>query len=110
MEHITGSRIAIRTRTAALVLVLCAAGTLNPAFAALAEAEAAMQKQDFKTAAKEWTALADKGDAHAQSTLAMMYSAGLGVQKDAAKAYALNRKAAEQKHARTVELESPAAY
>ena len=42
----------------------------------------AAQKGDFATALREWTPLAEKGDAIAQYNLGLMYRQGQGVKKD----------------------------
>lgn len=81
-----------------ITLLLCC--TTLPAFAGLKEGDEAMEKEDFKTALKEFTALANKGDAQAQFNLGAMYNEGLGVDEDVAKAFAFFLKAAEQKHPR----------
>ena len=57
---------------------------------------AAVQRGDFATALREWTPLAEQGDASAQFNLGLMYNNGRGVPQDdktAVKWYAL---AAEQ--------------
>jgi hypothetical protein len=79
------------------MLFCCAA---FPAFAGLKEGDEAMEKEDYKTALKEFTALANKGDAQAQFNLAAIYNQGLGVDENLAKAFTLFLKAAEQNHAR----------
>src|ERR1043166_1477701 len=58
----------------------------------------AMQKGDYRTALAELDPLAAKGDSNAQFMLGMLYDAGHGVPQDQARAAALYRKAAEQKH------------
>lgn len=56
----------------------------------------ALQNNDFETAYKEWKALAEKGDASLQSTIAVMYHTGVGVKQDYKKAFYWYKKAAEQ--------------
>ena len=46
----------------------------------------AAQSGDFATALKEWTPLAEQGNVHAQSNLALMYIRGDGVTQDYKKA------------------------
>ncbi|WP_435137894.1 tetratricopeptide repeat protein [Pseudopelagicola sp. nBUS_19] len=54
---------------------------------------------DYTTAIKEWTLLAEQGDAHAQSNLGNMYRDGEGVDQNYKKAVDWYRSAAEQGHA-----------
>ena len=58
----------------------------------------AVQKGDFKTALREWSALAEQGDADAQYNLGLMYRKGDGVTQDYKEAVKWYRKAAEQGH------------
>jgi TPR repeat protein len=78
------------------LLFLCV--LLWPVFTAAGwdEAQAAYKKHDFKTAAKELRALADRGDTKAQVNLGGMYAEGQGVHKDFKQAAAWYLKAAEQ--------------
>lgn len=46
----------------------------------------AAQEGDFATALKEWTPLAEQGDAAAQFNLGLMYATGQGVPQDDAEA------------------------
>ena len=58
------------------------------------EGGAAYKRGDFEMAAKEFIPLADRGDHRAMYALGSMYAAGLGVDKDLDKAYALFHEAA----------------
>jgi TPR repeat protein len=60
----------------------------------------AYNKQDYATALREWTPLAEKGDARAQSNLGEMYYYGEGVSEDDKTAVKWYRLAAEQGYAR----------
>ena len=57
---------------------------------------AALKKHDYKTAFSEWKKLAEKGDAHIQSTIAVMLHTGTGVKKNYEKAFYWYKKAALQ--------------
>ena len=59
----------------------------------------AYQEQDYTTALKEWTVLADRGHIEAQHKLGLMYAFGHGVVQDSKKAVTLYRKSAEQGYA-----------
>ncbi len=50
----------------------------------------------YRTAFEQWRALAEAGDAEAQTALAGLYFAGLGAPEDAAEAVRWYRRAAEQ--------------
>ena len=56
----------------------------------------AARKGDFATALREWTPLAEQGDADAQSNLGLMYYDGYGVPQDFATAMKWFTLAAEQ--------------
>jgi TPR repeat protein len=56
----------------------------------------AAQSGDFVTALKEWTALAEQGDASAQYNLGQMYDKGQGVIQDYKEAMKWFRRSAEQ--------------
>jgi uncharacterized protein len=58
----------------------------------------AYQSGDFATAMKEWTPLAEQGDASAQFNLGVMYSKGKGVTQDDAEAFAWMERSAKQKY------------
>jgi TPR repeat protein len=68
----------------------------SPLWAGYEKGLEALQNNDFATAHKEWKKLAEKGDAHLQSTIAVMYHTGVGVQQDYQKAFYWYKKAAEQ--------------
>ena len=57
---------------------------------------AALQKGDYAAAFREWTPLAERGDAVAQFNLALMYDNGQGVRQDCQKALKWYALAAEQ--------------
>lgn len=78
--------------TTALLLSFC----FSPLWANYEKGLKALQKNDFKTAHKEWKKLAEKGDPQIQSTIAVMYHTGVGVKKDYKKAFYWYKKAAEQ--------------
>ena len=59
----------------------------------------AYKRGDFVTAVREWTPLAEQGDANAQTNLGVMYETGRGVPKDYNEAVRLYRLAAEQGYA-----------
>jgi uncharacterized protein len=60
----------------------------------------AAQSGDFATALREWTPLAEQGDALAQYNLGLMYGKGLGVTQDPKAALLWYTLAAEQGHAK----------
>ena len=61
----------------------------------LEDAVAAYQKGELETAAQQFAALAEAGDAKAQYNLAVLYEKGEGVAQDSDKALAWYQKAAE---------------
>ncbi len=61
-----------------------------------AQGLAAYDSGDYSTALKEWRALAEAGDAEAQTAIAGLYLDGLGTTVDAAAALRWYRRAAEQ--------------
>lgn len=65
-------------------------------YAGLDEAKLAFQKGDYKTAFNETKLLAEKGNAEAQSGMAILYFKGLGVAQDYNEAAKWARKAADQ--------------
>ncbi len=67
-----------------------------PARADFAQGLAAYDGGDYRTAFEEWRALAEAGDAEAQTALAALYFEGQGTPKDAAAALRWYRRAAEQ--------------
>ena len=69
----------------------------NPTFSAdLQKGEDAYDKGDYETALREWTPLAEKGNATAQSSLAVIYAKGQGVPQDYKTAFKWYKLAAEQ--------------
>lgn len=78
------------------VLFCCAA---FPAFAGIKEAEDAWGNEDYKTALKEYTELANKGDPEAQVKIGEIYRRGLGVKQDFAQSLASYLKSAKQNNA-----------
>jgi hypothetical protein len=64
--------------------------------AGLDEGVAAMERNDYEAAFREFQPLADQGVAEAQFMLGLLYSDGRGVAKNPAKAVSLYRDAAEQ--------------
>ncbi|MEK9669686.1 MAG: tetratricopeptide repeat protein, partial [Gammaproteobacteria bacterium] len=60
----------------------------------------AAKNGDFETAWREWTPLAERGDARAQFTLGMLYAEGEGVPQDYKTALKWFTRAAEQGIAR----------
>ena len=60
---------------------------------------AAAERGDFVTALREWTPLAEQGDASAQSNLGVMYEKGQGVVQNYKIALKWYRLSAEQGHA-----------
>jgi TPR repeat protein len=69
----------------------------TPAFSAdLQKGLTAADKGDFTTALREWTPLAEKGDADAQFNLGLMYEKGRGVPQDYKAALKWYRLAAKQ--------------
>jgi uncharacterized protein len=81
-----------------LALALLFSCASLPTFAGVKEADIAMQKEDYKTALKEWTALAKKDNAEAQFKLGVMNGAGLGVEANMDVAVGWYSKAAAQNH------------
>ena len=83
-------------RSAIFALMLFPApGSAQDLFAGLA----AYGAGDYATALREWTPLAEQGDADAQSNLGLMYAEGDGVPQDYAEAVRWYQLAAEQGHA-----------
>ena len=68
------------------------------AFAGLKEGVAALEKNDYTNALREFRPLAERGDAAAQFELGRMYALGLGVGKDNKLSTDWYRKAAESGH------------
>ncbi|TGT92527.1 sel1 repeat family protein, partial [bacterium M00.F.Ca.ET.163.01.1.1] len=63
---------------------------------ALEEGQAAYDSGNYGAALRSWKPLADGGSAAAQYKVAVLYQAGLGVDRDTALAAAYIRKAADQ--------------
>ena len=83
-------------RSAAFALMLMPAmGSAQDFDIGLAAAEAG----DFATALREWTPLAEQGNASAQNNLGILYENGQGVSQDYAEAVKWYRLAAEQGNA-----------
>lgn len=61
--------------------------------------DTAYQKGDYATAAKEWRALAEEGDAASQTKLGQLYEMGKGVEEDHAEAAKWFERAAKKGHA-----------
>jgi TPR repeat protein len=83
---------------AALLLVCAATLAAGSARAGLAEAQAAYNAGDFKTAFSHLRPAADAGDAEAQALIAGMYARGQGIAADPALAAEWFTKAADQGH------------
>jgi TPR repeat protein len=79
-------------RTLALPLFL----TLTVAAADFSAGLNAYEKKDYATAAKEWRALAEKGDAPSQFNLGLLYVDGLGVPQDYTQAATWFERSAQQ--------------
>ena len=71
-------------------------GTTCLAYADFNDGWTAYSKEDYKTAFKEWSPLAEKGDAKSQTNLGILYFNGRGTLKDYKKAIDWFKKAAEQ--------------
>lgn len=71
-------------------------GFMPMAQAGMREAFAAYERKDYASAFREFSPLAEQGDATAQSFLGEMYGNGQGVAKDEQQAVTWYRKAAEQ--------------
>ena len=79
-----------------LLLSIGLIGTTCLAYADFNDGWTAYSKEDYKTAFKEWSPLAEKGDAKSQTNLGILYFNGRGTLKDYKKAIAWFKKAAEQ--------------
>ena len=88
----------MRTRSSHLVIAfLLVACIVPPARAAdLAAGLDALDRDDYAAALREFTPLADDGNARAQYRLGTMYAMGLGVPRDFAQAASWLKKAAQQ--------------
>ena len=67
----------------------------QPLWADAEKGLAAIKRQDYKTAVKEWLPLAKKGDTNIQATLAVLYHTGQGVKQNYKQAFHWYQKAAE---------------
>jgi len=79
-----------------VLAILFLLGVAGPASAGVDEGDAAYDRGDYRTAAREFEAAAQRGDAHAQFNLGLLYDGGQGVPQDNAKAAKWYRKAADQ--------------
>ena len=80
----------------AILALLLGFSLAGSAFAGFEDGMAAWRKGDFKTAASEFRALAERGHAQAQNNLGYMYENGEGVPRSDAKAAKWYGKAAAQ--------------
>ena len=94
MKTLISRKTSLSTRLAASLLLVSL--TAAPCYAGLKEGLAAYGKEDYATAVKELTPLAQKGDAKAQTTLGKIYGLGQGVPKDSRASAEWFLKAAEQ--------------
>ncbi len=78
--------------TSILLIFLCT----TPVYANYEKGLEALTKNDFATAIKEWTPLANQGDANLQSTIAVLYHTGQGVKQSYKDAFYWYEKAAKQ--------------
>jgi len=78
------------------LLALLITWSLSPDFDA---GDKAYEKGDYETAAREWRALAQEGDAISQTKLGQMYDMGKGVKQDSAEAAKWFRRAADKGYA-----------
>jgi len=79
----------MRNLTATMCLTLAVLlGSAGMSWSAdLQKSFTAAQSGDFATALREWTPLAEQGDANAQFNLGVMYDEGLGVIQDYVRAH-----------------------
>ena len=89
------------TATICLTLAILLGSVGMSASADLRKGAVAYKSGDYATALREWTPLAEQGDAGAQSFLGMMYAKGEGVSKNYKTAVKWYKLAAEQGHARS---------
>lgn len=80
----------------AVAIVLCAASSIG---ADLASANRAYEQKDYPTALKEFTILAEQGDAAAQLAVGRMYMIGQGAKQDREQAARWLKAAATQSNA-----------
>ena len=79
-----------------LLLSIGLIGSTGLAYADFNDGWTAYEKEDYKTAFKVWSPLAEEGNAKSQTNLGILYYNGRGVLKDYKKALAWLKKAAEQ--------------
>ena len=79
-----------------LLLVLLCLSAATARAGDTAAADAAYKKGDYKSAARDLRALAEKGEAKAQYRLGVLYDQGKGVKQDRAKAAQWYTRAADQ--------------
>lgn len=85
-----------RIVTAVIVVAMLASGAVAGPFEVFL---AHYQRDDFASAVRHWTPLAEQGDAQGQATLGAFYDYGWGVPQDYAEAARWYRLAAEQGYA-----------
>jgi TPR repeat protein len=78
------------------IAIVLAASLISPAWADLDRGTAAYRRGDFVTAHREFLAPAQKGEARAQFSLALLYLRGQGVAQDTGEAMRWLRKAANR--------------
>jgi TPR repeat protein len=81
-----------------MVLCFVIVRTTGAGAAMLEDAQAAYNRQDYRTASELWKILAQQGDAEAEFNLGMMYDYGFGMKKDSMQAVDWFRRAAVQGH------------
>ncbi len=86
-------------RTAGLLALLFGTLSCDASWAGVNEGVAALLKEDYATALKEFRPLAARGDAEAQYRLGRMYEFGRGVAQDMPQALIWLRKSAAQENA-----------
>ena len=97
MTHHRKRNTVIRLSTLALLAALAFVAT--PAQAGLPEANAAMVREDYATAIREATPLAETGNADAAYMLAILHLHGRGTPQSARAAVGWFRRAADKDHA-----------
>ena len=91
-----GTGVTIMRFSSLLAVLAWLAVSGASAHADFADGLAAFDAGDYRTAFEEWRALAEAGDAEAQTALAGLYLDGQGAPADAAEAVRWYRRAAEQ--------------
>jgi len=87
----------MRSITGAAVIVLLL-GLAVPAWADSKAADDAVKRGDYATALREYRALAESGNKHAEYNIGVLYDLGNGVEQDRTEAAVWYRKAANQGH------------